>query len=663
MRLAAAPRLLAGRAWPGADAAPPAQHAPAKPAHSTRRRTRRRSMPQPAQPKPASPGHAAPRPRTARPRPARRLAPAAAARAPAATRLRPRRRRPGAGRSRPSRRRAASPACRCRASPRCAPTTSTSAAGPAPATRSTGSTSGATCRWRSSASSRSGASSRTRRASRAGCTRRRWPAAPHRVVTGGEQRAAPIRRRRRRAGRQAQARRHPAPAQLRRRIGLVPGPGRGLSWLDQAQPRSGARFPGRRSNERSRSQAARHHDLGGVPRFLCEPIDTGPHALTEFDRTVDALRQILGAKGVMSVDELRRGIEAIPEPDYLRLSYYQKWIRSIADNLLARGVITEAELQAGARRDADARHPGPRARRLAGAARPLPYPHAALPARPHRHRASAISATSATRRTSPSPARPPMLPLYHVAFEPRAIWPDADARRDRGRDSSNPGWSPPMSRAGSAKATACSPRSACCWPRRASPTDAEIAAAIERTDRASPAQGARMVARAWTDPAFRALMLRGRRAGGRERWASRCAACRRSACSRTRRTRTTWSSARSAAATRAPCSATRRSGSNRVAYRARAIRDPAGVLAEWGTVLPAGTAHPRGGQHRRLSLDGPAPPPRGHRRLGRSAPGRAGPRGRHDRRHGPGAPSPVTRAAHIDLLRHRRPGIRRAACW
>ncbi len=88
------------------------------------------------------------------------------------------------------------------------------------------------------------------------------------------------------------------------------------------------------------------HDLGGVSRFLCEGIDTEPHALTEFDRTVDALRQILGAKAIMSVDELRRGIEAIPEPDYLRLSYYEKWIRSITDNLLARGVITEAELQA-----------------------------------------------------------------------------------------------------------------------------------------------------------------------------------------------------------------------------------------------------------------------------------------------------------------------------
>ena len=37
------------------------------------------------------------------------------------------------------------------------------------------------------------------------------------------------------------------------------------------------------------------HDLGGVPRFMCERIDTEPHTLSEFDRTVDAIRQILGA--------------------------------------------------------------------------------------------------------------------------------------------------------------------------------------------------------------------------------------------------------------------------------------------------------------------------------------------------------------------------------
>jgi nitrile hydratase subunit beta len=89
-----------------------------------------------------------------------------------------------------------------------------------------------------------------------------------------------------------------------------------------------------------------HHDLGGVPKFLCEPVELEPHALTEFDRRVDALRGVLGAKQVMTVDELRRGIEAIPEDAYHRLSYYRRWVRSIADNLLRKGIITEAELRA-----------------------------------------------------------------------------------------------------------------------------------------------------------------------------------------------------------------------------------------------------------------------------------------------------------------------------
>ena len=45
------------------------------------------------------------------------------------------------------------------------------------------------------------------------------------------------------------------------------------------------------------------------------------------------------------MDELRRGIEAIPEAEYHRLTYYRRWIRSITDNLLKKGVITEAELR------------------------------------------------------------------------------------------------------------------------------------------------------------------------------------------------------------------------------------------------------------------------------------------------------------------------------
>ena len=55
-----------------------------------------------------------------------------------------------------------------------------------------------------------------------------------------------------------------------------------------------------------------HHDLGGASKFMCEPVDIEPHGLTQFDREVDALRQMLAAKKLGgTVDELRRGIEAI----------------------------------------------------------------------------------------------------------------------------------------------------------------------------------------------------------------------------------------------------------------------------------------------------------------------------------------------------------------
>lgn len=89
-----------------------------------------------------------------------------------------------------------------------------------------------------------------------------------------------------------------------------------------------------------------HHDMGGVPKFMCEPVDLEPHALTDFDREVDAIRGLLGAKQIMSVDELRRSIESIPEDQYHKLSYYRRWIRSITDNLLRKGIFTEAELRA-----------------------------------------------------------------------------------------------------------------------------------------------------------------------------------------------------------------------------------------------------------------------------------------------------------------------------
>lgn len=51
-------------------------------------------------------------------------------------------------------------------------------------------------------------------------------------------------------------------------------------------------------------------------------------------------------KGVFGVDELRRGIEALPPDAYNALTYYEKWARSAATSLIDRGVLTLPEIEA-----------------------------------------------------------------------------------------------------------------------------------------------------------------------------------------------------------------------------------------------------------------------------------------------------------------------------
>jgi nitrile hydratase subunit alpha len=117
---------------------------------------------------------------------------------------------------------------------------------------------------------------------------------------------------------------------------------------------------------------------------------------------------------------------------------------------------------------------------------------------------------------------------------------------------------------------------------------AEISERIAITDRASPAQGARMVAKAWREPEYRALMLSDGTAaaeavgvhmrglpplGVLENTAEihNLVVC-------------TLCSCYPRGVLGYPPFWFKSSG-----YRARAVRDPRGVLAEWKTVLPEGT--------------------------------------------------------------------------
>ena len=86
------------------------------------------------------------------------------------------------------------------------------------------------------------------------------------------------------------------------------------------------------------------HDRGGWPSD--EPIDRAEHQLADWELHADALVGVLGARGVMNVDELRRAIESMPRDDYERASYYERWLCAMETILAEKGVLAPGELDA-----------------------------------------------------------------------------------------------------------------------------------------------------------------------------------------------------------------------------------------------------------------------------------------------------------------------------
>ena len=84
------------------------------------------------------------------------------------------------------------------------------------------------------------------------------------------------------------------------------------------------------------------HDRGGWPDD--RPIDRTEHELEDWELVTDALLQALGQAGVITVDELRRGVESMERWRYEHASYYDRWITSIEKILVERGVLTGAEI-------------------------------------------------------------------------------------------------------------------------------------------------------------------------------------------------------------------------------------------------------------------------------------------------------------------------------
>ncbi len=84
------------------------------------------------------------------------------------------------------------------------------------------------------------------------------------------------------------------------------------------------------------------HDIGGQ---MAGPIDLREHDIAHWEWQVDAMVRLAHTKGLISdFAELRDGIEQLSADDYENLNYYERWAKSLAYTLLAKGSITEQAL-------------------------------------------------------------------------------------------------------------------------------------------------------------------------------------------------------------------------------------------------------------------------------------------------------------------------------
>lgn len=85
------------------------------------------------------------------------------------------------------------------------------------------------------------------------------------------------------------------------------------------------------------------HDLGGKD---FGPITRADHVRTTWDNRVDALLKLMLAGRHIRVDELRRGIESLPEDDYMSFSYYEKWMAAMRGLIVEKELLSESEIEA-----------------------------------------------------------------------------------------------------------------------------------------------------------------------------------------------------------------------------------------------------------------------------------------------------------------------------
>jgi hypothetical protein len=73
-------------------------------------------------------------------------------------------------------------------------------------------------------------------------------------------------------------------------------------------------------------------------------VERTEHDYAQWERRVDAMAVLLGSEKILTVDERRKNIEALPPGDYDAMSYYERWVIALGQALIQRGIITTEDL-------------------------------------------------------------------------------------------------------------------------------------------------------------------------------------------------------------------------------------------------------------------------------------------------------------------------------
>jgi len=88
------------------------------------------------------------------------------------------------------------------------------------------------------------------------------------------------------------------------------------------------------------------HDMGGMEGFgPIAPEPNEPVFHHRWEARALALTLAAGAWGRWTLDQSRHARERIPAADYLRMSYYEKWVAGLVALLVESGLVTRKEIE------------------------------------------------------------------------------------------------------------------------------------------------------------------------------------------------------------------------------------------------------------------------------------------------------------------------------